>query len=409
MAKLTLKSSEQMKERSPLMWASYLKKTGLWMYKGSGYNEATGSTILIKEEFMPNGYYSPDNGKTWTKLPAKPEFDSKLPRGYRREMFPAFVDPVNENIIKIVPSIDVGNLDPAQVEPPIALETYYLRYRVSADGGKTFLNDDPIVQKGKTPENPFDGVFKGKNGIFMGDVGSQIIRTKGGKIIVPSQACKLGSDGKLFSPGGGFTYTDIYVIIGTWRKDNLIDWELAKPIEADPTRSTRGMIEPTLAEMPDGRILCIMRGSNGGSKDPGCALPSYRWYSVSSDGGYTWSKPEPWTYDDDKPFFSPSSMSELITHSSGRYFWVGNISLDNCQGNSPRYPLVIGEVDPKTLKLIKNSILTIATKHPEESGVNLSHWWGFEDRETKDILIVGARYSPDYNQTWPYLWRIGVK
>ena len=37
-----------------------------------------------------------------------------------------------------------------------------------------------------------------------------------------------------------------------------------------------------------------MRGSN----DKKYHLPSYRWVSFSSDGGWKWSKPEPWTYTD---------------------------------------------------------------------------------------------------------------
>jgi hypothetical protein len=138
--------------------------------------------------------YSSDNGRTWSDQPANPDFEGKLPHGYRRESFPFFVDPVNGRVVKVINSLDTPGLDPSIIEPPIALNAYYLRYRVSVDGGKTFLFDEPIVQQGKTPENPFDGVVKGKNGIFMGDVGSQLIRTQGGRILIPSQACKLGPE-----------------------------------------------------------------------------------------------------------------------------------------------------------------------------------------------------------------------
>ncbi|NUQ65437.1 MAG: exo-alpha-sialidase [Pirellulales bacterium] len=410
-AKLTLKNTQHLERMSPLLHASYLKPTGLEMIKGSGYTESTGSTILIKpgEEFTPNALRSPDNGRTWTLLPANPPFDGKLPHGYRRESFPLFVDPVNGNIVKVVPSLDTPGLDPTIVEPPVALEAYYLRYRVSVDQGKTFLFDESIVQKGKTPENPFEGVYRGKNGIFMGDVGSQLLRTRQGRILIPAQACKLGPDGKLWSPGGGFTYTDVIVILGRWIEGNRLEWEISQPIEADPARSTRGMIEPTIAELPDGRLLCAMRGSNGGSKDPKFEIPSYRWFSVSGDGGFTWTKPEPWSYDDGAAFFSPSAMSQLMKHSSGRLFWIGNISPQNCQGNNPRYPLVIGQVDTGTLRLIKSTLLRIDTKRTDEPGVNLSHWWSFEDRETGDIVVAGARFSPDYNKTSPVVYRIGVE
>jgi hypothetical protein len=409
-AQLKLISVEPLKEMSPLLHATYLKHTGVEMFRGGWVTAASAGNLLIKpgEEFMPNGSCSSDNGRTWTVLPATPDFDGRLPHGYRREAFPAFVDPVNGNIIKLVPSLDTPGLDPKINEPPISLEAYYLRYRVSTDDGKTFLFDEPVVQKGKTPENPFDGVYKGKNGIFMGDIGSQIIRTRAGQILIPAQAGTLDANGKLSSPGGGFTYEDTIIIRGRWQDDNRLDWEISR-IEADPTRSTRGMIEPTLAEMPDERLLCVMRGSNGGTKDPECKIPSYRWQSVSSDGGEHWTKPAPWTYDDGTPFFSPSSMSQLLKHSSGRVYWIGNINPSNSQGNNFRYPLVIGEVDPQTLRLIKGTLLEIDTKRPDESGVNLSHFWGFEDRETHEIVIAGSRYSLDYNSHTPMVWRIAIQ
>jgi len=94
------------------------------------------------------------------------------------------------------------------------------------------------------------------------------------------------------------------------------------------------------------------------------------WISVSSDDGDTWTAPQPWTYDDGNPFFSPSACSYLLKHSSGRYFWIGNISPTNPKGNDPRYPLVIGEVDGHTLKLIKSTVLQIDTKRANEQGVN---------------------------------------
>lgn len=388
MGALVLKSKEMLKGMSPLVHSTYLKKSGPEMVKVDGY--------------------SPDNGLTWTSCPANPDFDKDLPHGYRREPFPIFVDPSNGKIVRVVPSMDTPGLDPNIVEPPVALETYYLRYRVSVDGGKTYLFDEPVIQKGHTAENPFDNVYKGKNGIFMGDVGSQLIRTRKGRILIPAQACKLGTDGKLANPGGGWTYTDVIIVIGRWRKNNRLEWEISQPIEGDPATSTRGMIEPTLAEMPDGRILCVMRGSNGGSKDPAGALSSYRWYSVSKDGGHHWTKPQPWTYDDGAAFFSPSSMSQLLGHSSGRYFWIGNLSPTNCRGNDPRYPLVIGEVDRKSLKLIKKSVLEIDTKRPDEDGVNLSHFWTLEDTATGDLLVTGARYGVGYGSYQPVLYRIGL-
>jgi hypothetical protein len=56
-ATLTLKSTEASYE---LWGGSYVKRTGLQMIKRSGY-------------------FSPDNGETWSKWPPRPDFDSDLP------------------------------------------------------------------------------------------------------------------------------------------------------------------------------------------------------------------------------------------------------------------------------------------------------------------------------------------
>jgi len=140
-----------------------------------------------------------------------------------------------------------------------------------------------------------------------------------------------------------------------------------------------------------------MRGSNGGKADPRHELPSYKWFAVSQDGGENWSTPAPWGFDDGQEFFSPSAMSALFRHSSGRCFWAGNLSAHNCEGNSPRWPLVLGEVDSRSLKLVHSSVLTVDTLLPEDKShgrLDLSHLTLLEDRETKQIVLV---YPRSYN------------
>jgi hypothetical protein len=390
--RLSLRSREKLPAPSPLTNAVYLKPTG--------------------GEMLGAGGFSPDNGRTWRPFTPAPDFDSALPHGYRRERFPLFVDPPSGRVVSILNSMDTPGVDPDEFEPPIALESYYLRYRVSTDGGRTYLFDEPIVQRGgkHTPEHPFDGVWKGKNAMFMGDCGSALLRTRAGKILVPAQACVLRDDGKLANPGGGFTYTDVRILIGTWRPDNRLEWDAAEPVQVDPKLSTRGMIEPTLAELPDGRLLMVMRGSNGGRKDPKFKIPGYKWFATSADGGRHWSRPAPWTYTDGSSFFSPSSMSQLIPHSTGRLLWVGNITAMNPRGNSPRYPLVVAEVSTKIGMLIRDSVTVIDDLRAEDKqGVELNaHSRIFEDRETGDLVIPMLRWSGKYKSSESYLYRIAV-
>ena len=106
------------------------------------------------------------------------------------------------------------------------------------------------------------------------------------------------------------------------------------------------MVEPTIIELDDGRILCVMRGSNDARPE----LPGYRWHCFSEDGGHTFGTPVPWSYDTGEAFYSPSSMSQLLRHSDGRIFWFGTICSENPKGNHPRFPLLVGRVDhPRAL------------------------------------------------------------
>jgi hypothetical protein len=356
---------------------------------------------------------STNSGRTWKPEPMQPDFAAGLPHGYRREPTTSALDPLTGRLITIVNAMDTPGLDPNVIEPPIAQETYYLRYRVSADSGKTWLFDEPIVQAGSfTTRHPFDGVWVGTNAIYLGDLGCIPIITRTGKVLVPAQLTPLGPDGQLWNPGGGWTYTDVLVLMGTWTNGQRLAWHASQRVAGDPKRTTRGLIEPTLAEFPDGRILMIMRGSNGGKADPRHELPSYKWFAVSQDGGETWSTPAPWTFADGQAFFSPSSMSTLFRHSSGRYFWAGNLSEQNCQGNLPRWPLVMGEVDPRTLKLVRSSLLTVDTQHAEDKTrgrLDLSHYTLLEDWESKEIILAYPRsYNAYKSNEWATV-RLAVK
>jgi hypothetical protein len=339
----------------------------------------------------------------------RPDFNAGLPRGYRREPVTSALDPSTGRLITIINAMDTPGLDPNLVEPPVAQETYYLRYRVSADGGQSWQFDEPIVQGGNfAARHPFDGIWVGKNAIYLGDLGCLPIVTRAGSVLVPAQITPLGPDGKLWNPGGGWTYTDVLVLIGTWTNGNRLSWRASQRVVGDPKRTTRGVIEPTLAEFKDGSILMVMRGSNGGKADPRHELPSYKWFAVSQDGGESWSTPAPWTFEDGQVFFSPSAMSALFRHSSGRCFWAGNLSVTNCQGNLPRWPLVVGEVHPDSLKLIRSSVLTVDTHRPEDENrgrLDLSHLTLLEDRATKQIILAYPRsYGAYKSNEWATVW-----
>jgi len=216
----------------------------------------------------------------------------------------------------------------------------------------------------------------------------------------------VAPDGSLYNPGGGYTWTESVLLMGTWRGGRL-EWEMSDRIAGTTEVTTRGMVEPTIAFLEDGRLMMVLRGSN--DKKP--ELPSYKWLCLSNDQGRTWSKPEPWTYEDGGRFFSPSACSQLLKHSSGRLFWLGNITPDNPKGNRPRYPFVIGEVDRKTGRLMHGSIRTVDTLRPGESELlTLSNFHAREDRVSREVCVHMTRLFalPDGWEGDASLYRIPV-
>ncbi|NQT12982.1 MAG: exo-alpha-sialidase, partial [Planctomycetes bacterium] len=240
---LTLKSKTLLGAMSPLSGAIYQKPTGLEMIK--------------------RGAYSPDNGRTWESIPARPNFDADLPYGYRRSPLIPWVDPKNGNVLVLLNCMDTPDKDPHAHEPRWQWYWYYLRYRVSTDGGRAYLCDEPIVQEGDqySPKHPIDGVHIGKNCFFIGDSGCRPLRTREGTLLVPMQTPPLNPDQSGFhNPGGGWYWLDSMILIGRWTDQNRIAWHASQPIRGDGNRTARGLYEPTLAQLPDGKILCVMRG-----------------------------------------------------------------------------------------------------------------------------------------------------
>jgi BNR repeat-containing family member/BNR repeat-like domain len=353
----------------------YSRKTGLDLV--SLHTEQT------KSDSCDSGLmrFSKDNGRSWSQ-PRKVAMRGKSRQGtMRRFVWPGWVDPQEGVLLTFSMQATTPNDGPLE-----RVISWALSYSLSKDGGRSNYLTAPVIQKGKefNAKHPLPGVHLGRSAAMIGDTTMMPIRLSSGEILQPVQVSLLGPGGRPYNPGGGCTYHASAVLIGKWAPDrSKIEWRLSQLAKGDPKRSTRGTIEPTVVEMPDGRVLMVMRGSNERKSQ----LPSYRWFSVSLDRGQTWSKPKPWTYDDGKAFYSPSACSQLLKHSNGRVFWIGNISPKNCRGNSPRYPLIIAEVDRNSMLLIKGSALKIDDRRkgdPQE--LTLSNFHAREDRATRQIL-----------------------
>ena len=188
---------------------------------------------------------------------------------------------------------------------------WYMDYRVSTDGGKTYAVNQQVIQQGGSysSTNPVSGVTLGTNAMFMGGVAATPIdctTTLGTKVLVPVQISRSSAG-----------YFDSAVLIGTWTDssnnatDETMQWNLSQRVVLKSTYASdnvyRGLFEPTVAQIGN-KVLIVCRGSNQGYS----SRPSYKWYSTSSDGGLTWSSAIPWTYSNGATFYSPSSSSQLL-------------------------------------------------------------------------------------------------
>ena len=351
---------------------------------------------------------STDSGRSWSD----PEVwwtVKRTPEGIARRGFKAgWADPQTGNLLVMYGSGVWPN--------DKVLERFgrgQMSYIVSRDGWRTELVNEPV--KLTNVEQRDDGLFIDSReesaplfSMMFGDRVGRPIQTSTGEILQPVQLALFEADGRRYNPGGGYTFTAAAVLIGKWRADHHIDWSISKRIRLGPDRSTRGAIEPTIAALSDGRILMVLRGSN----DSRGRLPGYKWHTVSTDGGRTWNDVQPWTYTDGETFFSPSSCSQLVPHSSGKLYWIGNIVPDNPQGNLPRRPLVIGQVDRKSGMLMRSTVVTIDDlQEGEHPRMMLSNFMAYEDRESGEILLHMSRPFAQGAGNWTspaYLYGIAV-
>jgi len=378
--------------------------------KAAGVDKVRVRYLDVADDIFDDGTisFSDDNGETWGD--ERPHGNAVQPaRGtLRRFDGLGFVDPANGLLLNLYLEGEFTGLNSLE-----GMSQYYLKYRVSADGGRTSLVDERVIQRGDyTPEHPCEHVWIGRNCLCM-PANQSMVRAPQGHLVACVSISVLGPDGALCNPGGGFTWLEELILMGRWRMDGSgrIDWECGPRFGIAPELSTRGLDESTMALMPDGRLLLVMRGSNGGARDPEGTIPGRKWYSLSADGGFTWSAPVPWRYHDSELFYSPASMCVIVRHSNGNNYWIGNICPDNPLGNHPRYPLLCGQIDPQSCLLRRDTLFTVDTRQPGEPELlQFSNFSVHEDRPTGDLLLNIPRFLPQ-GESWTgdtYLYRIEV-
>ena len=299
----------------------------------------------------------------------------------RRHLRGGYVDPRTGRCLQVWTEGVLPTDDPLE-----GMRQWKLHYAVSEDGGRTRVVAEQIICAGQEfhAVHPLPSVTIGTNCVMIGDLGQLPLTRSDGVILMPVQSMPIGPDGKYYNPGAGYTHTDCLLLVGHWSEDGRLCWSCSERVCVDPGRTTRGPVEPTIAELADGRLMMVMRGSNDAHNE----LPSHKWRALSADGWQNWGAVEQWTYSDGEAFFSPSACSQLIPWVDGRLLWAGNICAANPSGNRPRYPLVVGEVDRENELLIGESVQTVDDRQAgDDEMLTLSNFYARADRETGELLL----------------------
>ncbi len=349
---------------------------------------------------------SEDNGRTWSEwVPVLKEtlVEGQLTQeGGPSQRGTGPIDPISGRLIKpVFQRILKG-------DPVIALSELWKGnrlfcdhgfYQLSADDGKTWGEAHQL----KYEEGPdFDSgnwgneAFYRSNEMYIG----RAITLKNGTVAISASVPILYRDEEDEKYPSVFpnTYREGCVsgaicFIGKWNvKAEDYDWKESNRIFLPRKISSRGLVELDLSELKNGNLLLIMRGSNAGLDI--VQSPGRKWFSVSRDGGLTWDNVKEMRYDTGEQFYSPASVSATIrSNKTGKLYWVGNITEVPAVANSPRFPLVIVEIDEKGPSFIKDTLTVIDDRNPEKDSehLQLSNFSLLEDRETHNMEIYLTR------------------
>jgi hypothetical protein len=378
------------------------------IYSGSGLRREEMHYIIKTSDWAekPRKRISDNNGRTWSDWEiidekTKIQGNCTMEGGASQEGTGPY-DPISHRRIKPVFQRIVRG------DPKVAMSEIWKGNRLFCDHGFYQLSDDDGTAWGDSyqlkyedgpdfdPANWSDEKYYRTNEMYIGNA----VSLKNGSVVICATVPVPFMDEEDRNAPSIFpnNYREGCVggaicFIGRWNE--LIqnyDWKISKPVFLPRRISTRGLDELHINELSNGNLFFIIRGSNTGL-DP-LVCPGRKWFSVSEDGGLTWSEVKDIRYETGEQIYSPASMSATVRSSkNGKLYWIGNISETPVEGNSPRYPLVIVEIDEEKICFRKNTVTIIDDRNPanDSASLQLSNFSILENRETNEIEIYLTR------------------
>ena len=377
-------------------------------YIGSGLKREETRAIIRSSDWTekPRRRISEDNGRTWSDWVIIDE-ESKVQGDFTQsggedQGGTGPYDPVSGRLIKPVFQRIIKGI------PQVAMSEIWKGNRLFCDHGFYQLSEDDGRSWGKAymlkyeegpgfnNENWGDEKFFRTNEMYIGNA----VVIKNGSVIITATVPVpfIDEEDKNIPSVFPNNYREGCVagavcFVGRWNETaGNYDWRLSNKIFLPRRVSTRGLVELNISELSSGKLIMIMRGSNTGL-DP-LKYPGRRWFSVSDDGGLTWGEIKDMRYDTGEQLYSPASISSTLRSSvNNKLYWIGNISDQPVNGNSPRYPLLIVEIDEDRISFRKDTLTIIDDREPEHDSesLQLSNFSVFENRETNEIEIYLLR------------------
>ena len=176
-----------------------------------------------------------------------------------------------------------------------------------------------------------------------------------------------------------------------------LQWSDGGAISVTPDESSGGLDEPHGVQLADGRLLVLLRAGSRLPSDSAAGVTSGKLFSISNDGGMSWSKPRFLQYDDGGTVYSPRSYQDIsVSSKNGRVYAVMSISPEPCWNCDPRNVLHIGEIDPVSMTLKRTTLTPIEKMCPDHAPlVRFSNWQQVEDANG-DLLLFMAIGASEY-------------
>ncbi|MFT5369647.1 MAG: hypothetical protein ACI8V2_004625, partial [Candidatus Latescibacterota bacterium] len=129
-----------------------------------------------------------------------------------------------------------------------------------------------------------------------------------------------------------------------------------------------------------------------------------RGHLLISDDGLTWSKPQPWTWDNGEEIAMDQTMTKLLSHPDGLVLAYTRIRDDNTNTFRHRAPLHVAGLDPTTHRLIRNTERIIVP----DKGMAVGNFWAWPITQD-ETLIFTAEWPRDGRPSNGDIWISRIK